>query len=632
MAGTPVIRSGPVASITSENFDTGTTPVDNSLTVGGNLKSGFPNTATFLVFSSGFNSNADQLSGTPGSVILGNSMSVSMSDDTVKGPYHASAISQVVGPLTAGADSVSLYCDDGTNGCYYDIRAGADYPGGYIQGIGCPSDTPDAGSALSVTATLGHAGLYMEATVGGESMFESVATAISWCGREIQVDGGTSTPGSEIDFNSISLRDRLTTRSTTAPITGQYYGHVWAKEGIISLGGPIQLGDDGSTNNTYMLETDTFCLWTDNPVNTKFYRIDILSNGASNSTTVIWGTSGTPAGITIDVAGTVLRWALDTATTEPDEFSAYGCTLKRGRAWDLGSTSTIDGGVLQDITDITMHVDAEILNAQMIDVKLIYGLPPVAGQLTGSTFSSPSTFCMTIATQTANMTVDYEFDASCRGSGEAIETTHASGNILITAAAGYYQPVAADVTTTGAGTVSFPAGVSVDVDVNVKDDQGVNIQNARVFLETAATIASGEMFEAAVTSITSTGTVATCTTTAVHGLVTNDWMVIRGAQPDGYNRVAQVTVSSTTVFTYTVTSGLSSPATGTPICSFVGLQGLTDVSGDASVTRVWGAAQQMKGWARKTDATAPFYKHANVSFTVNTTVGNAINLVLLPDE
>lgn len=192
----------------------------------------------------------------------------------------------------------------------------------------------------------------------------------------------------------------------------------------------------------------------------------------------------------------------------------------------------------------------------------------------------------------------------------------------------------------GTGNFSYKsAGATVVIVIdpvtlltNVKDVDGGNLQNARVFVETAATIASGEIFEAAVTSLTQAAGTATCTMTAVHGLATNDYVVIRGAQPDGYNKVAQVTVSSTTVFTYSVDSGLSSPATGTPVVSFVGLYGLTDASGNISASRTWGAAQEMKGWARLKTTSSPFYKDADIAFTVNTTAGNTINSVLQPDE
>jgi hypothetical protein len=630
MAGIPVIRSGPVASISAQSFDSATTPVDDSLSLAGSEKNGLAGAgASFLVFSTGFTSNADQFT-SAGSIIAGNVLSVAMSDDTDKGPFHCSAISQVVGPLGAAVSAVSLYFEDGTNGGYRDFRAGADYPGGYLQCIGCPSDTVDNGAALSVTATLTHAGLYMLATVGGESMFESFATAISWCGREIQVDGGIVTAGSEIDFNSISLRDRLTTRSTTAPITGQFYGHVTAEAGIISLRGPIQLGDDGSTNNTYFLDTNTFCLWADNPVNTKFYRIDITKNGASSTTTVIWGDSTTPAPVTIDVAGTVLRWVLFTAGTtaqEPTEFSVYGCTLKRGRAWELGSTSTLDGGVLQDITDITMDVDAEILNMQMIDVKLIYGLPPVTGQLTGSIFNSPSTFCMTISTQTANMTVDYEFDSTCRGAGEAIEFTHASGNILITASAGYYQLVAAYVTVTGSGTVSFPAGTPVTTEVKTVDSAGANVASVRVIVE--ATGAS-TLPVADVVTITRAGSTATVAHTA-HGMETGDKIAIRNAVEIEYKGIQTITVVNANSYTYTVSGTPTTPATGTITSTFIALEGLTDVNGNISTSRVYASDEPITGSARKSTA-IPFFKAAAIPGVILSASGYSQTVTMISDE
>lgn len=70
----------------------------------------------------------------------------------------------------------------------------------------------------------------------------------------------------------------------------------------------------------------------------------------------------------------------------------------------------------------------------------------------------------------------------------------------------------------------------------------------------------------AVTSITSSGNVATATTPDPHGLSTSDRMVMFGAAPGGYNQPAIVTVTSPTTFTYPVAGPLSSPATGTITC------------------------------------------------------------------
>lgn len=188
-------------------------------------------------------------------------------------------------------------------------------------------------------------------------------------------------------------------------------------------------------------------------------------------------------------------------------------------------------------------------------------------------------------------------------------------------------------------TVDTRAGCTVNVNfdpktvlVNVKDVNGSNLQSVRVLVETAATAASGEAFEAAVTSITQTAGTATVTTTAAHGLETGDKVVIRGAQPDGYNKHATATVTSTTQFTYPVDSGLSSPATGTPLVSYVAIQGLTDASGNISVSRTWAVDQDMKGWARLKNTTAPFYKDGDIAFTVSSANGNTINVVLQPDE
>lgn len=68
---------------------------------------------------------------------------------------------------------------------------------------------------------------------------------------------------------------------------------------------------------------------------------------------------------------------------------------------------------------------------------------------------------------------------------------------------------------------------------------------------------------AAVTSITLSSTTATVVTTAAHGLVTGDIVLIAGAAQAEYNGVKQITVTDSTTFTFTAASGTASPATGT---------------------------------------------------------------------
>ena len=65
------------------------------------------------------------------------------------------------------------------------------------------------------------------------------------------------------------------------------------------------------------------------------------------------------------------------------------------------------------------------------------------------------------------------------------------------------------------------------------------------------------------TALTSTGTTATATTTTPHGYLNGEEILITGAAEAGYNGIKTITVTGAKTFTYTVTAGLATPATGT---------------------------------------------------------------------
>ena len=66
-----------------------------------------------------------------------------------------------------------------------------------------------------------------------------------------------------------------------------------------------------------------------------------------------------------------------------------------------------------------------------------------------------------------------------------------------------------------------------------------------------------------ISSITSSGTTATVTIAANHGLATNDYVYLSGQTPTAYSGTYQITVTSTTTFTYTLSSTTTSPASAT---------------------------------------------------------------------
>jgi hypothetical protein len=65
------------------------------------------------------------------------------------------------------------------------------------------------------------------------------------------------------------------------------------------------------------------------------------------------------------------------------------------------------------------------------------------------------------------------------------------------------------------------------------------------------------------TGLVRAGTTATATTTAAHGFSPGQVIAISGANPDGYNGNKTLLTASGTTFTYTVSSSLTTPATGT---------------------------------------------------------------------
>lgn len=188
------------------------------------------------------------------------------------------------------------------------------------------------------------------------------------------------------------------------------------------------------------------------------------------------------------------------------------------------------------------------------------------------------------------------------------------------------------------GTGNFSArtdGATVDIVidpvtalVNVKDNDGANLQNARVFME--ASDGTGDFpFEESVT-ITRAASTATVSHTA-HGLVNGDLAVIRGADQQEYNTAHVITNVSANAYDYTVSGSPTTPATGTITSSGGMLDVLTDASGNASASRTFTTSQPIKGFVRKSSAT-PRFKSRALAGTIDNTTGLTINVRLILDE
>jgi hypothetical protein len=169
--------------------------------------------------------------------------------------------------------------------------------------------------------------------------------------------------------------------------------------------------------------------------------------------------------------------------------------------------------------------------------------------------------------------------------------------------------------------------------INVKDNDGVNLQNARVLVE-AANDSSDLPFENTVT-ITRSGTVATVSHTG-HGLNTSDRVKIKGITDkteDNNGTHAVATVANPNSYTYTTTDSGSTNYTGTIKATGVLIDGLTDASGNISRDRTFldASGQAITGRVRKSTS-SPRFKTADLSGTVNKDNGITLNIQLILDE
>jgi hypothetical protein len=118
--------------------------------------------------------------------------------------------------------------------------------------------------------------------------------------------------------------------------------------------------------------------------------------------------------------------------------------------------------------------------------------------------------------------------------------------------------------------ISFStSGGNFLVAVNGQDSTMIYDGTAWYKMATTATAAT-------ISGITSSGTTATVTTTTNHGLANDNRVVISGVTETPYNGTFRITVTGATTFTYTMASSTTSPATGTPIYTVLGITGINN--------------------------------------------------------
>jgi hypothetical protein len=188
----------------------------------------------------------------------------------------------------------------------------------------------------------------------------------------------------------------------------------------------------------------------------------------------------------------------------------------------------------------------------------------------------------------------------------------------------------------GTGNFSYKsdgAAVIISIDpvtilVDVSDETGAALQNARVLME--AGDATGDLpFEESVT-ITNSGTVATVTHTS-HGLSNGDKVAIRGANEIEYNGVFTISAATTNTYQYSMSADPGGNATGAPESTGVIIEGLTNASGEISASKNFSVDQPIRGFIRKS-TTPPLYKSFQLSGSVDSDNGLTVSVRMQRDD
>lgn len=433
---------------------------------------------------------------------------------------------------------------------------------------------------------------------------------------------GDATPNGPATFDGcVSSLDSTTNRYGL--LTQRKAGAAFENSGLIQFG--------SSTNAVLFEDSDKTILLRDHDhVTANFHTWEVQN--ASSSVTL--------TRITVQALGTTStgRWV----TTDNATLAFTGCSFIDMGVFGFESNATINGCLFLRCDEITANT-ADLIGSSVVACKaaadgacVIWDVATDPdGYLDDMTFDSVDStnaihaieFGTTSPTSITLRGIDFSgFNASSGQNDSAFNVLRNSGTVTINLV-GCSSDVSLTNSYKTAGATVVIVTDPVTTTVVAQTTDGTKVSGALVFLETDT---GGPLPYQTSVSITQSAGTATVSHTA-HGLSTNQYVVIRGATQQGYNKVAQITVTGTNSYTYSVASGTASPATGSPVASAVICYGTTAAPGTVTDSRTFASNQPVKGWIRKTTS-APYYKTAPISGTISNTAGATFTGVMISDE
>jgi hypothetical protein len=420
--------------------------------------------------------------------------------------------------------------------------------------------------------------------------------------------------------------------------TAKAWGTVFFDNGIYTINTPIRFGTNDATTHGFS-DSNIVVAWEDNLVADDFYEWDIIGGSGTQSFEL-----GLKTGTGDDATGAQglimtasddggassygVRYAINANDANLDAANFYGCNFKHGGdfLFDNAATSVIST-LFNDCSSALVSNAADFLRNSIVNANTADGVAFVTTDDLADIVSCKFEFSdghaieLTGAANSYNL-VDTEFI------GYGADTTNDAA-VYVSAASGAFT-LNVDFATTyrAAGTSTVTIVLSpVTIQLTIQDISGVKIQDARVLVTAAA---GGDFPSEDTVTITRVSTTASVSHTA-HGMANGDEVVIKGATQNEYNGIQTISNVSTNAYDYTVSGSPTTPATGTIKSTFAFINGLSDVNGEISDTRVFANNQPLSGRSRKSSS-SPFYKTSPVVGTVNKDTGADITIIMLSDE
>jgi len=481
----------------------------------------------------------------------------------------------------------------------------------------------------------------------------------------IRVTGGGS--GTQGNFSEIAIEDRSRTAGKAHGILREL------TTGVYGCQGPLTFGDSGAATTNYFEDSGVVLAFENRNISDGKYYLNVEGNGTGTNSFVLTGSTISTGGPTVkmDLSGgnlnvltlnTVVFASLGgvilfSANADASGHTVNDCTFEACDKITVGAVdfrnNTISNSVATDYA-ATSTDGADMRGCVFSGFEGTAGNSALEydinadpdGELDNCSFTKGTAathaieFGDTIPSEITLRGIDFSgYNASDSANDSTLYFADTTGTITVNLIG-----CTGNISIKTAGCTVNKVIDPVTTEITVKDiDTDAAIENARVLL--LASDGTGVLpYLDSVTSVARSGSTATVTTPAAHGLVVGDFAQITGANEDEYNGAFEVlTVPTTTTFTYTVPGTPDTPATGTIKLTGGYFNSLTNASGVVTDTRSIASAQPFVGRVRKYsnfgvdigalefEYAGPYYKTQPFSGTVSTTSGFTANISLIRD-